>query len=183
MAKKKGKHVKDPSEASSTQKDVKSVNVVIESAKDRRQVVAKRISIVAIVIIGILGAAYLAGVFFFSTHFMPNSTISDTDVSLATPDEISAEMSDKVESFEITVTGYGLDGVLSSDETGLNIDSQNLVDSMSASQNPWAWPVQVFESRDMTQALTDSLSATKLAEVVDKMVSDHNSNAPSPENA
>lgn len=160
-----------------------SVGIKLEKGKDHRKKIAKRVGIAALVTLLVLAAAYLAGVLYFSTHFMPRTYISDMDASFSTPDEVRAEIADTVDGYSIRVRGHGLNAVFSAKDAGLDVDADSMTETISAGQNPWYWPVEVFGERDMTEALTNALSATKLSEVVSAAVAEVNETAVPPENA
>lgn len=158
-------------------------SIELEKDPEHRKRLARRVAIAAFAVVLVLAGAYLAGVAYFSTHFMPCTYISNIDVSLATPEEVRAEIADTVEGYSIRVRGHGLNVVFSAEDAGLDVDADNMTETMTAAQDPWRWPVEVFGERDMTGALTDALSATKLSEVVDAAVAGVNQTAIAPENA
>lgn len=161
----------------------KSASITFAKSQDHRKKIGRRIGITFLVLVLLVAATYFGGVFFFSTHFMPNTYLSNFDVSLETPEQVRADIGDTVDNFKIRVKGHGLNSTFSSEEAGLGIDAQSMTDAVAAAQDPWKWPVEIFEERDMTDALAQSLSATKLSEVVDAAVAEVNATAVPPENA
>lgn len=149
--------------------------------KDRKGL--KIAGIVLGVLIGLLLIIYLAGVWFFSTHFLPNTSIVGIDFSLKTPSEMQQTLNDKIEEYSFTVVGEGLNFNVEAGEADLNIDKGDLAQVLLTNTNPWAWPVEIFESRDETEAFTQSLSASKLGEIVNEEVAKVNEGAEGPKNA
>ncbi len=156
---------------------------ILEDKKKKRRKVAKRIGIATLSTIGGLAAIYFIGVAVFSTHFMPNTHIDDLDLSFMTPEEVQADFDGKVGDYTIKVKGNGLNIAFTSKEAGIAIDSAGMTQAVAAAQDPWKWPVEVFRERDMTSAMTDSLSATTLSDVVAAAVEKVNATAKDPVNA
>ena len=156
---------------------------ILEDKKKKRRKVAKRIGIATLSTIGGLAAIYFIGVAVFSTHFMPNTHIDDLDLSFMTPEEVQSDFDGRVGDYTIKVKGNGLNIAFTSKEAGIAIDSAGMTQAVAAAQDPWKWPVEVFRERDMTSAMTDSLSATTLSDVVAAAVDKVNATAKDPVNA
>lgn len=151
--------------------------LVVEKKERDKKKIAKRIGIASASVVGAVAVIYLVGVAVFATHFMPNTHISNIDISMKTPEEVQVDFDDKVGGYSFKVKGKGLNIGITSAEAGLAIDSVAMTETISSGQDPWKWPVEVFQERDVTNALTDSLSATKLADVVQAAVDDVNAEA------
>ena len=54
------------------------------------------------------------------------------------------------------MSGQGFSLKLTSADMGTGINVQSVTDAMHADANPWAWPVEVFGSRDETDRLATS---------------------------
>ena len=156
---------------------------ILEDKKAKRKKIAKRVGITSLSVVGAVAALYLVGVAVFATHYMPNTHIDKMDLSLKTPEEVKSTFDTKVDDYAIKVKGNGLNIAITSDQAGIAIDSTKMTEAISDSQNPWKWPVEVFQEKDMTSTMTDSLSASALAEVVDAAVANVNAEAKDPVNA
>ena len=66
----------------SSQNHVNQQNKKSSDNSHNKQTHYKRAGIVAGIIVGVLLIIYLAGVAFFSSHFMPHTTLAGKDVSL-----------------------------------------------------------------------------------------------------
>lgn len=162
---------KEPKELSPEQKHARRVRIL------------KRTGIGLGIAVCVCGAVYLGGVALFATHFMPNTHISDIDISFKTPAEVQQEFENKVSDYTFKVKGKGLNIEVTSSEAGLNIDSIAMTDAAASKQNPWKWPAEVLETHDFSDELTNVLSATHLSEVVQAAVDDINKDAADPQNA
>lgn len=155
----------------------------LESGRERRRKIGMRIGIASLITIGVLLAIYLAGALFFSFHFMPRTYIGNVDVSWKEPAEVQADFDAKVKDYRFNVNGEGLKLSITSKDAGMEIDSEAMTSSISASQNPWTWPAAFFSTRDVTHALTDAVSASGLSDIVKGAVEEVNLTAFAPQNA
>lgn len=156
---------------------------ILAGKKAKRKKIAKRIGISVVSVIGVAAAVYFVGVAVFSTHFMPNTHIQALDLSFKTPEEVQGDFDSKVGDYAIKVKGNGLNIAFTSKQAGLQIDSAGMTEAIADSQDPWKWPVEIFEDKDMTSAMTDSLTASTLADVVNAAVAEVNATAKDPVNA
>ena len=143
----------------------------------------KIVAIVLGAIVLVLAAAYFAGLFFFSSHFFPNTTIGEDDVSLASTAEVEAKVSETASDYSLHVIGWGFDLTLDSAQIGLNMDSGAVANAMIDSLNPWAWPVEVFRSRDVSENMVGVYDGTGLNDTVRKAIEEHNATSEPSKNA
>ena len=69
-------------------------------------------------LIGLLLMVYLAGSFFFATHFLPGTTLSQRDISLKTPSEVGDLIEADLANYEVTVSGHGFSTKISAARAG-----------------------------------------------------------------
>lgn len=156
---------------------------LLAEKNEQRKKVAKRVGIVTLAVLLFLAAVYFAGVLLFNFLFMPNTLIGNMDLSFRTAEQVRADIESKVGDYEFKVVGNRLNFAITSEEAGLNIDSVAMTDAIAAAQDPWKWPVEVFEQRDMSAELTNALSATGLSEVTQAAVDVVNATAEDPQDA
>ena len=141
-------------------------------------------ALIALSIIAVLLAAtYFAGVFFFSGHFYPNTTMGERDISLESTADVESHIADTAADYSLHVTGWGVDLTLATDQIGLDLDGTAIVSSMMGAQNPWAWPVEVFQNRDLSESFTGAFDDTGVNDIVRAAVEEHNASAEAPQNA
>ena len=128
-----------------------------------------------------LAVVYLAGAFTFMDRFMPRTTVMGEDVSFKTSAEVQDLLADIAKSYALDVSGQGFSLKLTSADMGTGINVQSVTDAMHADANPWAWPVEVFGSRDETDKLATSNG--KLEQAVRTAVDAFNEGAVPPRNA
>lgn len=131
--------------------------------------------------VGAVAIVYLAGAFAFMDRFMPNTTFMGEDVSLKTTAEVQDLITDVAKSYRLDVSGQGFSLTLASTDLGTAVNSESVTDAMHADASPWAWPIEIFRTRDETDKLTTSNG--KLDESVRRAVDAFNEQAEAPRNA
>lgn len=149
----------------------------------RRRKTAKVLGITSLSLVGAIAAIYFVGVFVFSTHFMPNTHISDIDLTMKSAQEVQSDFEKKVGSYTVNVKGNGLNLNVKSDDADLKIDTYGIARDIFAAQNPWAWPIEVFMDHDGTETLTKFVSADSLSNLLKKEVNKINKTGTNPKNA
>lgn len=144
---------------------------------------AKRVGIACAIVVGLLGAVYLGGAAFFSSHVFPNTSLSSLDISFDDAPTAQAELEDKVGTYRFTIKGQGVNMSMTSDEAGLSLESDAVVDAILSSQNIWKWPIEVFRHHDETDVVTEAMSANGLADTLAPVVAKANETATAPQSA
>ena len=135
------------------------------------------------IIAALLAATYFAGVFFFSGHFYPNTTMGGSVISLESASDVESRIADTAADYALHVTGWGVDLTLTADQIGLDLDGDAIVGTMMGSQNPWAWPAEVFQSRDLSDSFTAAFDDAGINDIVRAAVDEHNATAEPSQNA
>lgn len=143
----------------------------------------RRFACVFGVLIGLLLMVYLAGSFFFATHFLPGTTLSQRDISLKTPSEVGALIEADLTSYEVTVSGHGFSTKISAARAGVRLDADRTAANMLATTSFWLWPVNIWQERDVAGELAASYSASSLNAVVRGAVDAFNETAELPVDA
>lgn len=144
---------------------------------------AKVAAIVCGSIVGVLAIIYFVGVFIFSGHYLPNTYVAGMDFSLETPEEMSETLDATLDDYSFTVVGKGMDFTVTSADANLSSDSDQVAHDVLAEANPWAWPIEAFETRDLTDVFTHAISANGLSDIVTVEVEEANGDAVLPVNA
>lgn len=135
------------------------------------------------VIVAVLMAVYFAGVFVFNGRFYPNTTAGTLDISLKTPNEVCAVMDDALDDYTVQVRGQNVRLDLSAADLALDMDSESIARDMMANMNPWAWPIQIFQKHDETDALVATYGSGELEKIVGAEAGRINATAVQPQNA
>ena len=94
--------------------------------------------------------AYLAGVVAFMNLFMPNTTLNGDDVSLKTIEDVARANSDSISSFQVAVTGDGVDLTLGASDIKATYDGGAFARAAIGNQQPWRWPLEVTGTHELT---------------------------------
>lgn len=134
-------------------------------------------------VIAVLAVVYIAVSVFFMGHFFPNTSMGGRDISLESRESVEQMVTEDAQGYELEVSGFGLSFSLSSADIGLDVDSGQTVDAMLSATSPWAWPVEVFRSRDVGESLVSTFDATGMNDIVRSAVDEHNATATPPTDA
>jgi lipoprotein-anchoring transpeptidase ErfK/SrfK len=140
-------------------------------------------AIAAGIVVGVLLVVYLIGAFVFSGHFFPNTYVGSTNYGMKTSGEMALALDDAVGTYNLQVTGQGLDFIVTSADAQVNADCADVSDQILTAQNPWAWPVSVFGRRDCSDLFTSTVTTTTVAQVVQAQVDAFNEQATMPTDA
>lgn len=150
-----------------------------ESNKKSTRTIIKVVTI----IVALLIVAYIAGVIVFSNLFYPRSSFAGTDVSLKNPQEIT-EAADRIASnYTINVSGAGLNFTVTSSDAEMTIDGKEVARESIASQNAYAWPIEVFKTHDLSRFLSSEYNENGLETFVKQQVAHYNESATAPVDA
>lgn len=95
---------------------------------------------------GIVVVAYGAGVIAFSNMCYPNTVIADADVSLMMRSMAAGRVRTAAENYCLTVEGDGFSWTYEPDSSSDIIDADAAVARIIDANEPFAWPVKVFEA-------------------------------------
>lgn len=132
---------------------------------------------------GILAIVYLAGVVVFFNLYMPNTSIASQDISFKTADDIAKTLEDHFQNFDVKVTGSDLNFSVTASTASVTANTETIAKSALSSSNPWAWPYEIFLTRDVTEFVSDNTNEGNLASVIKENVDSVNTNKTMPENA
>ncbi|WP_165060865.1 L,D-transpeptidase family protein [Adlercreutzia sp. ZJ154] len=153
-----------------------------EAAQGKRHNLRTALIASACVVV-VLGGLYLGGVALFSTHFMPNTNVAGIDFSLKTPQDMQATLDNTLANHTFSVVGKGLNFKVSSEDVGLTSDNAAVAQDIISKENPWMWPVEIFNQHDCTDSFTESMHADGLDAVVSSQLEVVNADAVQPTNA
>ncbi len=98
-------------------------------------------------ILAVLLLAFFAGVFFFSGHFLPNTTINDTDVSYMTEKEAEKILTEEAEKYSIDVIGReGSGGTITAGDINLKPVFNGVIGEFQKSQEAFTWPLSFSDT-------------------------------------
>ncbi len=134
-------------------------------------------------VLAVLLVVYVGVSVYFSSHFLPNTTVNGDDVSGMAIDDLAARITNTGMAYQTHVTGDGIDLQMNGKEIGVNYDGVSYAQSAAKQYSSWTWPVSIFQSRNLKVEQGVSLDETLLARTVDPAIEQVNENATPPTNA
>lgn len=151
----------------------------------RRHRGAKVALVVPLVLLATGGTAYACGIRYFSTHFLPNTTVNGIDVSLKTADELAALIDEEGSRYTQTVSVGDFTTTLTADQIGFTTDGAAAAQSAlaQATQDLYRWPLEVMGSHSYVSEAATSFDEDKLGQALSSAVDSYNETAESPQDA
>jgi hypothetical protein len=134
-------------------------------------------------LLGLLAAAYGAGVIFFASHFYPNTVIGPHDVSLKSQAEAEPAIAEGLSKYYLRAFGHGLSFEFSAQDLGLSWDEEAIVSNALANRKLWEWPAAVLREHDASGSLKVDYEREGLAADIQAAVATFNETATRPTNA
>lgn len=151
--------------------------------RNQKKRTRKIAGVAAGIVIAVLAIVYIAGALFFSSHYLPNTSIGDDDISLMTADAVASDLKAESQSYTMQVTGEGLDFTIDATDSGVNIDAESVADNAMSAFSAWEWPVLVFQSHDYSNLLQYAYDGSTLGKTVKQAVNKVNKTATAPVDA
>lgn len=138
-----------------------------KSTDSPRLSTGKKVAIVTAGALVVLAAgAYCGGASYFGSTFLPGTTLNGKDVSLKTVDEVAAELQGELGGYSLHVTGNGVDLTISAADVSLACDAETAAAEALSQTSPWAWPLEVTGTRDLSVETTLSFDRDALVALI-----------------
>ncbi len=122
------------------------------------------------VILFLLAAAYFVPAVYFSGHYLPNTTINGTDVSMMTPKSAMDMAYQEIKEYNLTlVERDDKTENISGKDIGITADFDSDYMDILHSQSGFSWPLSFFSASDENVAKTASYDEEKLIAVIDSL--------------
>ena len=145
--------------------------------------VVKRVLIGLGVTAGILLVAYVIGGVYFSSHFMPNTTVNGENVSGMSVEDLSAKVTSIGTNYQTHVVGDGIDVAIQGADIDYNIDGAAYGAEAQAQIQQWQWPFELGKTHEFTASQSISYDQAKLDSILDGIIAKTNEGATPPTNA
>lgn len=145
--------------------------------------VIKRLLVVLLAVLGAAAVIYLAVGFYFTTHFLPNTTVNGQDVSGLSVADLSAYVRSIGESFKSHLSGDGLDLTINGSDVGFVYDGEAYSKQAEEQIDPWHWPLHIAQAHEYVVDEAISCDESKLNELVGAAIDKANEGATQPKNA
>ncbi|MCL2332349.1 MAG: L,D-transpeptidase family protein [Actinomycetia bacterium] len=126
---------------------------------------------------------YLAGCLLFTVCFYPNTKMGPLDLSWMSRSRAVATLEAAATHYQVKAEGKGLSVDLSGKDIGLTVDAEKTLRGARADIEVWTWPVRIFETHKVTNALVVAYDEGRVSKVVQDRVRVFNATATQPTNA
>lgn len=134
-------------------------------------------------ILVLLIVIYIAGCVYFSSHYLPNTTVNGKDVSLKSSNELANEMSSAVQNYTAHISGDGVNLTLSGSDVNLALDVDTYIDASRKQVISPLWPIAPFSKQTYLVNEGISLDESKLKSLVTPQIDKVNKNSTPTTNA
>lgn len=101
---------------------------------------------VGLSLVGVILLIYFAGVYFFSSHFLPGSTVNGQNTSYKTLSEATSLIENNTANRTVSIIkSDGSSEKITADSVGLTYNDNGGTETALKSQNIWTWPVTMLE--------------------------------------
>lgn len=133
----------------------------------------RKLWLIPVVLLAVLATVYLGGVIVFHFIFMPNTTVYGIDYSLKPVSSLAASIESDTASYSGHITGAGIDVKLSAADINLTYDGTGYANDALSQENVWAWPAEIFKSRELKPTGTASYDHDKLKEILSGVIKEN----------
>ena len=126
---------------------------------------------------------YVAASLFFSSHFLPGTTVNGENASWRSPRVVTGWAEEALSGEKVHVEGEGIQLDIPFGDISLSFDAARYGDALRAATPGWTWPVALFLSRDHTITEGIALDQDDLAGIVSSEVEHANESRTAPASA
>lgn len=130
-----------------------------------------------------LVAVYVLGGLFFSSHYLPGTTINGHDVSWCSANAATASAQNASKNYAATVKGDGMSLAIKAADIDLSFDADAYAHDATAHLPGWVWPFVALTNRDYDVTQGVSYDHTQLKDIVVSAVKSANDGATKSQNA
>ena len=144
----------------------------------------KRRRIIRTVIAGCLVAAYATGIWYFSSHFTPGTTVDGVDASMMTTDELASAIQQRATDYQQHITNAdGFDLTINASDIGLSSEGTEVASEALARTNPALWLPYLISPKHMLIDAHVEGNKEALTSLVEQAVASYNETAVPPTNS
>jgi len=175
-------HAAKPHEtATHAPSDTKAIHAKPDEEPNRH--IAKRVAIGAATILALLIACYGAGYAYFSSHFVPGTTVDGMDASNLSQDELAAKIDRIAETWSSRGGDNGRARALAEGGVGLTADGTLRATAARAEVDPKRWPLELLSPKQIETGTGVSLDDTRLQATMQAAIDTVNATAAQPTDA
>ena len=126
---------------------------------------------------------YLVGAFFFSTHFVPGTTLNGRNVSWSTQEQLSRQIEEEASSYTDTIVAGDLSLTIRGEDIGMQVDALEAAQSAMGQLNPLMWPMYLVHPPQLSVEAGTTFDEELLRQYVGAAVDEFNAGASRPQDA
>lgn len=153
-----------------------------KAVRPKNHRVAKSMAVASITLAA-YGLVYAAGVSYFSTHFVPGTTVNGQSVSWRTEAELASQLEANAMQYEDTIKAGELQITLKASDIGLTSNSAVCAAEARKQINAFSWPLQLLNPPHLLVEEGTSFDEEQLAQTVANAVDEYNRDATDPSDA
>ena len=128
--------------------------------------------VIGMILFFVLEAAgiYGAGVYFFSSHFLPASTINGLDVSYQTVERVQENIADEIATYTLVLNEIGGDQEkIVAEQFAIEYEEGDDIKNLLANQKPWTWILSLSNKKAYVAEAMTTYDKKKLEETVNNL--------------
>lgn len=128
--------------------------------------------VIGMILFFVLAAAgiYGAGVYFFSSHFLPASTINGLDVSYQTVERVQENIADEIATYTLVLNEIGGDQEkIVAEQFAIEYEEGDDIKNLLANQKPWTWILSLNNKKAYVAEAMTTYDKKKLEETVNNL--------------
>ena len=128
--------------------------------------------VIGMILFFVLAAAgiYGAGVYFFSSHFLPASTINGLDVSYQTVERVQENIADEIATYTLVLNEIGGDQEkIVAEQFAIEYEEGDDIKNLLANQKPWTWILSLSNKKASVAEAMTNYDKKKLEETVNNL--------------
>lgn len=138
-----------------------------EEKAEKRQKRNRILKRVGLSVLGVLLVVYFGFAFYFNSHFYFNTTINGRNYSLNSVSQVEKHTEALVGQYNLTLKrSDGTVEIIDGEEINLAYEKGDTLSKLKKTQNPFLWPVSLFEKQELESAVGVSYDETKLQEQI-----------------
>lgn len=156
----------------------------MEQAEKKKKRRIQPIYVVLTAAFAILAATYIGTAVYFSSRFLPSTTLNGMDVSQKTAEEVEAMVTAQIDGYELTLLERGgAAEVLKGTDISLKPEFGDSISGRVAEQNAFSWPAALFSERSIEEETMVNFDSDALKKAVEGLSCMQQDNQQAPKDA
>lgn len=130
----------------------------------------KKLSVGIAVFFGILLFLYLSLSFYYRSRFLFGSVINGISYAGKTVEQVEQDIDEKIQAYTLTIQGRdGVSATIKARDIGYHYVKDDQLSRLKEAQNPFSWPLALFNSTDLAMEVTTAYDSRLLENVINAL--------------